>query len=461
MKFGGSSVGDAERIRNVAAIVARSPGRIVVVTSAMAGVTDMLIRATELAATRHTKELRAVLEDIVAKHRRTVDELAVPAERANEMRHAIDALGDELKESLEEIQAAAQCSSQQYDGVVSFGERFSIVVVAAAITNSGHSAEPVEATRLIVTSDHFTDAEPFLDKSTGRVVSVLGPLLDSNTIPVVTGFIGQTVDGKITTLGRGASDYTATILGYCLDAKQVWIWTDVTGVMTADPRLIPEAKTIAQLSYAEASELSYFGAKVLHPLTMVPASLKNIPIFIKNTFEPEQIGTRIAAHTDDGGVKAITVKSELSLLTVQGKGVTGVPSVAAKVFGALASERIDVYMISQASSEHNISFVVKGSSGVLAVEKVHSALVDEMSSKDVDIVQLKNGLSIVAVVGNDMYNLPGVTGKTFASMGVSGVEIIAISYGSSERSISFVVESADAVTAIKSLHHTFQLVKKR
>jgi aspartate kinase len=293
------------------------------------------------------------------------------------------------------------------------------------------------------------------------VVSVLGPLLDSNTIPVVTGFIGQTVDGKITTLGRGASDYTATILGYCLDAKQVWIWTDVTGVMTADPRLIPEAKTIAQLSYAEASELSYFGAKVLHPLTMVPASLKNIPIFIKNTFEPEQIGTRIAAHTDDGGVKAITVKSELSLLTVQGKGVTGVPSVAAKVFGALASERIDVYMISQASSEHNISFVVKGSSGVLAVEKVHSALVDEMSSKDVDIVQLKNGLSIVAVVGNDMYNLPGVTGKTFASMGVSGVEIIAISYGSSERSISFVVESADAVTAIKSLHHTFQLVKKR
>ena len=230
--------------------------------------------------------------------------------------------------------------------------------------------------------------------------------------------------------------------------------------MTADPRLIPEAKTIELLSYEEAAELSYFGAKVLHPLTMVPASLKGIPIFIKNTFKPDEAGTQISDVSRGTSAKAITVKNDLSLVTVQGKGVMGVPSVAAKVFSILATENIEVFLISQASAEHNISFVIKGSGSIKAVEKIQSALADEMDARNVDLVQLRNDITIVAVVGDDMLSLPDITSKTFTAIGTVGVNVIAIAYGSSKHSISFVVEESEAVKALKSLHQTFQLVQK-
>lgn len=460
MKFGGTSVGDAERILGVARIIAEKPLGKIVVTSAMSGVTDMLIQATELAAKQKAKELAELTDELRVKHFHALKQFKLPAALATSTKETLGHLFTELAERLTAISDAKICSPEHYDSVVSFGERLSIQLVAAAARGLGVDAEPVEATELIVTSDQFGDAEPLLDASVPQVRAVLLPLVEKHSVPVVTGFIGKTTGGKITTLGRGASDYTATILGYCLDVKEVWIWTDVTGVKTADPRLIPEAKTIAHLSYEEAAELSYFGAKVLHPLTMVPVSLKNIPIFIKNTFEPSAEGTKISDAISGSGVKAITVMNELSLVTVQGKGVTGVPSVAAKVFGALASSNIDVFLISQASSEHNISFVVRGKSSILAVESVHGILSDEMSSKDIDVVQLNNSLSIVAVVGNDMLSIQSITSKTFTALGASGVNVTAISYGSSKQSISFVVESSEAVTALKSLHQTFQLVEK-
>lgn len=462
MKFGGTSVGDGESIRRTAAIIASFDDPCVVVVSAMAGVTDTLIEATRLAEKQNHVELTKLLETLRTKHVDAVNSLELEPEKKHPVVEAIDALLASLKIQIQAIAEAKKCTPEHYDAVLSFGERLSIHQVAAAVEKAGRPTRPVEATSCIVTTAEFGDAEPLLDSSASKTASVLVPLLEDGVTPVVTGFIGATTTGKTTTLGRGASDYTATILGYCINSRQVWIWTDVTGVMTADPKLIPEATTIANLSYEEASELSYFGAKVLHPLTMVPASLKRIPIYIKNTFEPEAAGTRIASESEAGkdGVKAITVKSEMSLVTVQGKGVMGVPSVAAKVFGALASEKIDVFLISQASSEHNISFVIKGSSGAVAVERVHGELTDEMTAKSVDIVQLRNGLSIVAVVGNGVYSLPEVTTKTFASLGAASVDVIAIAYGSSERSLSFVVESSEAVTALRSLHQTFRLVEQ-
>lgn len=462
MKFGGTSVGDGESIRRTAAIIASFEEPCVVVVSAMAGVTDSLIEATQLAKKQNRVELDNLLDALRAKHLDAVNSLELEPEKKRAVVESIDRLLASLKIQTNSIFDSKKCTREQYDVVLSFGERLSIHQVAAAVEKAGHPAKPIEATSCIVTTTEFGDAEPLLDLSAPKTISVLTPILEKGITPVVTGFIGATQSGKITTLGRGASDYTATILGYCLDIEEVWIWTDVTGVMTADPKLIPEAATIANLSYEEASELSYFGAKVLHPLTMVPASLKQIPIYIKNTFEPEATGTRISneGSSDSGGVKAITVKSELSLVTVQGKGVMGVPSVAAKVFGALAEKKVDVFLISQASSEHNISFVIKGSSGAVAVEHVHGALFDEMTAKSVDIVQLRNGLSIVAVVGDRMYSLPEVTTKTFASLGAASVDVIAIAYGSSERSLSFVVESSEAVTALRSLHQTFRLVEQ-
>ena len=460
MKFGGTSVGSAERISGAAELVAKDPENKVVVSSAMSGVTDMLIKATVVAAEEKAPALHTAITEIREKHTKALGELELPKEimvkTSNELGHLLD----ELESNLRAIGAKHACSPEAYDGVVSFGERLSVRLVAAALQKLGVQAKAIDATELIVTSDAHGDAEPDLDASAARTPDVLLPLVEASIVPVVTGFIGQTVDGKTTTLGRGASDYTATILGYCLHAKEVWIWTDVTGVMTADPRLIPEAQTIADLSYEEASELSYFGAKVLHPLTMVPASLKHIPIYIKNTFEPEAVGTRISDVSRGTSAKAITVKNDLSLVTVQGKGVMGVPSVAAKVFGILAAENIDVFLISQASSEHNISFVIKNAGSIAAVQKIQGALASEMDARDIDLVQLRNDINIVAVVGDDMLSLPDITSKTFTAIGTVGVNVIAIAYGSSKHSISFVVEEGEAVQALKSLHHTFQLVER-
>lgn len=460
MKFGGTSVGSAERIQNVAEIVALEPKGKIVVVSAMAGVTDMLIKASQLAAKQQSLDLNELLSEIRNKHFETIDDLKLSKPEKQNVTSAVQQRLAELEIAVTQVLAKGGCTEEDYDRIVSFGERLSIQLVSAAIRAKEISSTPIEASKIIVTSSNHGDAEPILDESVENAKSELLPIVEKGEVPVITGFIGSTRDGKITTLGRGASDYTATILGYCLDAKEVWIWTDVTGVMTADPRLIPEAKTIDSLSYQEAAELSYFGAKVLHPLTMIPASLKSIPIFIKNTFEPSETGTKITSDTNGRGVKAITVKSELSLVTVRGKGVMGVPRVAAKVFGALADENIDVFMISQASAEHNISFIIRGDRGAKAVEQVHGALVDEMSSKNVEFVQLKNSVAIVAVVGDDMQNLPGITEQTFSALGASGVNIIAIAYGSSEHSISFVVETDDSVTALKSLHQTFQLIER-
>ena len=464
MKFGGTSVGSAERIRGVAAIIAAHSSKpLIVVTSAMTGVTDALIQATEAIARGDESALKQHLHDINERHHTAAHELGLdPSPKYD--------LGAVLTEMLRELHttALAACgrsdtSPQMYDMIVSYGERLCIQLLSAAARQAGVNAQPIEATQLIVTTDGFSDAEPLLDTSAVKARQMLTPLIKAGIVPIVTGFIGATTEGAITTLGRGASDYTATILGYCLDAKAVWIWTDVTGVMTADPRLIPEARTIDHLSYHEAAELSYFGAKVLHPLTMVPASLKNIPIHIKNTFEPTAVGTQISGLSADthGAVKAITTKSGLAMITVQGKRVSGVPVVAAKVFGALADANIEVFLISQASSEHNISFAVKSQAGEHSVTAIREALTGELAEQTIEDVHLRHALSIVAVVGEGMQATSGVVGKVFASLGTSGVDVVAIAQGSSERSISCVVEDGDANTAIKSLHQTFKLVGEK
>lgn len=458
MKFGGTSVGNAERITHVAQLIAHNPKNTVTVVSAMSGVTDLLVKATQEAANGSTDELHDLLASIKDMHYSALDELAPPSDSHTIVQGELDTLFEELEKNTQRIFAAKHCSPEAYDSVVSFGERLSVRLVAVAVAKCGVSAEAVEATKLVITSDQFGDAEPNLALSSVKASSVLMPLIEQGIVPIVTGFIGATETGKTTTLGRGASDYMATILGYCLDAREVWIWTDVSGVMTADPRLIPEAKTITTLSYEEAAELSYFGAKVLHPLTMVPASLKNIPIFIKNTFKPEEPGTKIATSSKGTSAKAITVKNDLSLVTVRGKGVLGVPNIAAKVFGILASEKVDVFLVSQASAEHDISFVIKGGGSVNVVEKIQGILSNDLNDRTIDLVQLRNDITIVAVVGGDMLRLPDITSKTFTAIGTVGVNVIAIAYGSSKHSISFVVEENEAAQALKSLHQTFQLV---
>lgn len=458
MKFGGTSVGSAGRMKEVASIVAARPHQTVVVVSAMAGVTDMLVRASQLADKQQANQLNELLAEVRAKHFHTITELALSEAERRTVTGVIQEMLAALEVAVMRVLNKGHCTKADADQIVSYGERLNIHLVAAALRTSGVAAVPVDATEVIVTSDRHGDAHPFLDESTLKAAMTLVPLLDQQVVPVVTGFIGATASGEVTTLGRGASDYTATILGYCLDAAEVWIWTDVTGVKTADPRLIPEAKTIDSLSYKEAAELSFFGAKVLHPLTMVPASLKEIPIVIKNTFEPTLPGTKITARASGRAVKAVTVKHDVSLVTVRGQGVMGVPRIAAKALGALAENDIEVFMLSQASAEQYLSLVVRTDGSAPAVECIYQALTGDMVAKTVEGISLQTGQAIVAVVGESMQQLPGMTERTFSALGAGGIEVSAIAYGSSDHSLSFVVDAGDAVMALKILHQAFQLV---
>jgi aspartate kinase len=465
MKFGGTSIGSAERIKNVAGIVgdARQIIQPVVVVSAMATVTDSLLNAAIHAASKQRSKLELELLRLKTLHMDTIVGLQLSDHEQGQLDKKVEGLLSELTNLLESIYLLGELTPRARDMILSFGERFSIQLVASAFTSAGVDAKAIEASQLIVTNESFGNARPLLEESIPKTKSQIKKLLAKNKVPVITGFIGATTQGITTTLGRGGSDYTATIIGHCLDADEVWIFTDVDGAMTADPRIIPNARTIPALSYAEAAELSYFGAKVLHPLTMVPASLKNIPIWVKNTFNPDAPGTRIARHVyfAEKVSKAISSMNGLSLVTVQGQGMSGVPGIAAKVFSSIAAQNINVLLISQASSEYNICFVVKQDDGAKAVSILRKAFESEMKTHSIESVKLDDNLAIMAVVGEGMRGYPGMAGMIFSSLGDAGVNIVAIAQGSSELNISLVVAQDDVTTAVQCVHDVFHLTDSR
>jgi aspartokinase/homoserine dehydrogenase 1 len=284
---------------------------------------------------------------------------------------------------------------------------------------------------------------------------VLPPILKAGTVPVVTGFIGATRQGITTTLGRGGSDYTAAVLGAVLPADEVWIWTDVNGVMTADPRLVPEARTIDVLSYREVAELAYFGAKVLHPKTIRPVIEAGIPLSVLNTFQADHAGTRIVsdqAVRDSSVIKAVTAIRDLRLVTLEGRGMLGVPGVAARTFAAIASTHTSVPLISQASSEQSICFAVPSASVERVIAALQAEFTAEMQRRDIDKVWATSEVVIISVVGAGMRNTPGIAGRVFSTLGSEKVNVIAIAQGSSEVSISFIVDAADGTRTVQVLH---------
>jgi aspartate kinase len=295
-----------------------------------------------------------------------------------------------------------------------------------------------------------------LDETRERARAVLCPMLDDGILPVVTGFFGATRDGLTATLGRGGSDFSAAILGNALAADEVWIWTDVSGVLTADPRLVPEARTLDDLSYSEATELAYFGAKVIHPKTMYPAADLSIPIWIKNTFEPEAAGTRIGpTGGEDGSARAIAAITGLAAVTVEGRGQIDVSSVTTRIFSAVGRTGANVYMISQASSQHSVSFVVAGSEARRVTEALSDEFQDDLDRQRVLSIQVDRHVAIVAVVGAGMRGTPGVAGRVFGTMGQARINVIAIAQGSSELNISFVIAERDVSAAVLALHRAF------
>ncbi len=464
MKFGATSVGNAECIRRAADIVARAAGEgsVVAVVSAMGGVTNRLMEAAQASAVGDMGAAGNLAETLRQQHEDAIEILIGDGDKRAQ-------LATELKQIIEEVTSLCrgtallrELTPRTLDAISSVGERLSARLLASALRELGLNAAAVEATELIVTNNHSGRAEPLMAETRERASARLAPLLAERSVPVVTGFIGATVEGKLTTLGRGGSDYSATILGAALDAKEIIIWTDVDGVLTADPRLVPEARTLQEISYNEAAELAYFGAKVLHPKTLRPVSEAGIPVWIRNSFLPERNGTRITAtgHPTKRGVKAITAMSNVTLITVGGRGIVGLPGVAAKTFTAAASAQANVLLISQSSSGNDICFIIDSGDAARTVAELRAAFASDLGHKEVEHITVNADIAIVAVVGERMRGTPGIAGRTFSALGRRGINIIAIAQGSSEYNVSLVVDADVMREVVQALHDEFGLQKR-
>ncbi|HTX19760.1 MAG TPA: aspartate kinase [Bacteroidota bacterium] len=460
MKFGGTSVGDIQRLQDVASIV-RSflPRHPLVVASAMAGVTNTLLESAELALRRDTERVKKNVEALKEKHLNIANTLLKHAGRHKDLIHRHAQLIDELSNLYRGVGLLRELSVRSLDAIASYGEIMSCLQLAAVFNDHGITAEFVDARTLIRTDARFGEAVVDFGVTNEAVRKALLPMVEKGIVPVVTGFIGSTEDGLTTTLGRSGSDFTGSIIGAAVDSEEIWIWTDVDGVMTADPRYVKGASVLSQISYREAAEMSYFGAKVIHPKTMMPAIEKKIPIRIKNTFNPSHPGTLISQATDssDGVVKNVTSIDNLSLVSIEGNGMVGVPGVSARIFSALARVKVNVMMISQASSEHNVCFVVPQKDCGRAVKELQSEFEIDMAKKIIDEINVKEQVSIVAVVGEGMRGMRGVAGKTFSAVANADVNIVAIAQGSSELNISLVVEQEEVRKAVQAIHDAFRV----
>lgn len=461
MKFGGTSVGNGPHITKVAGIIAREHSRQpVVVVSAMSQVTNCLVKIASLIShDAKSKKLDDEIAHLYQLHHSAAKALQLDETDESALVVLLDAKLAKLAEILESTAALGELTPRANDLIISYGERLSIHLVAAALQKKGINATALEASDLIVTDNNFGDAQPIFPDSRKKMKHRLEGFVKQGTVPVITGFMGATAEGVVTTFGRGGSDYSATIIGYCLDADEVWIWTDVDGVMTADPRIVSGAHTIRELSYDEAAELSCFGAKVLHPRTMVPAALGNIPIYINNTLRPEVAGTKIssASHIHPDGAKALTVLNHISLITVQGKGMHGTYTVIAKVFNALAEQKVGVVFVSQASSENNISLATKSADAHRTVQALKAAFKSELKTKNVETVREDADVAVIAVVGEGMRSHKGIAGRIFSALGRADINIMAIAQGSSERNISFIILDKDSAAALQAVHDELHL----
>jgi aspartate kinase len=461
MKFGGTSVGNGECISRAADIVARASeeGSVVAVVSAMGGVTNRLMEAAQASAEGDMAAGGNLAETLRRQHQEAVEILIGDGDKRAQLAAELNKIIDAVTGLCRGTALLRELTPRTLDAISSAGERLSARILAGALRELRINAVAIEATELIVTDNHSGRAAPLMAETRARSAARLAPLLAEQSVPVVTGFIGATVDGKLTTLGRGGSDYSATILGAVLDAKKIIIWTDVDGVLTADPRLVPEARTLQEISYNEAAELAYFGAKVLHPKTLRPVSEAGIPVWIRNSFFPERDGTKITAmgHPTRRGVKAITAMSNVTLITVGGRGIVGLPGVAAKTFTAAASAQANVLLISQSSSGNDICFIIDSGDAARTVAELRAAFASDLAHKEVEHITVNEDIAIVAVVGERMRGTPGIAGRTFSALGRRRINIIAIAQGSSEYNVSLVVDAGVMGEVVQALHNEFGL----
>ncbi len=457
LKFGGSSLATAERIAEVAEIVraARARGPLAVVVSALGGVTnDLGAAATE--AAEGSREIPDLLAPLSERHIEALREVAAPGEHT-ELEELVRSTISRLGDLLQGLRLVGEASPRSRDRILACGELLSAPIVAAALRRAGVEARALDARQLIVTDAAFGAARVDMEATKARLRESFA---EQDAVLVIPGFTGATPQGRTTTLGRGGSDLTASIVGVALGAEAVELWTDVDGVMSADPRLVPEARPIGRLRYDELMELSHFGAKVVYPPSVHPVRAAGIPLWIKNTFRPEAPGTLVteepeAAAATGSPVRGITSIDHVVMGRLEGDGMVGVPGVAMRLFGALARRGVSVILISQASSEHSICFAVAPEDQEAAGAAVDEEFRLDRRAGDIDELEVEDDVAIVAVVGAAMRELPGLAGRLFSVLGERGVNVRAIAQGSSELNISLVVKRPDKAPAVRAIHDAF------
>ena len=461
MKFGGSSVADGDKLRKVATIVRkfhRDGHQLIVVTSAMYNVTNSLVDVAKHASHGSKEKVREFMDVIISKHKKAAESAITDEKVLERTMSSVNSRCEELKNILLGIAHIGELTPRSRDYVLGYGEKLSAPILQGAIEELGMKSKSLTGGEAgIVTDDRFGDASPLMNVTALQVHQTLEPILEDGAIPVISGFVASTQDGVQTTLGRGGSDYTASIIGAAVKADEVWVWKDVDGLMTANPKLVKSAKMIDTISFAEAMELAHFGAEVVHPRALECAARYKLTFRVKSLKDPDAVGSLIVSevkvkHGDV--VKAITNINDVSLITVSGASMVGTPRLAAKVLQVLTDEDIDVLMISQSSSEESITLAIPKAGGSRAQNALELAL---LGSKQVREVLIEDGLSIVAVVGAGMKGTPGVAAKVFATMAKHEINIRAIAQGSSELNISFIIKKDDAKKAVESLHQVFKL----
>lgn len=459
-KFGGASLADSAAVRHAVDIIRRHlPEPTAVVVSAMAGTTDALLDVAQQAGTGDARTVAPLITRLRSRHAEVARALLPAGSARADMLAYVGEVFDELEALAQGLRLLRELTPRTTDFLICRGERLSARLVAAALEAIGVEARYVDALEVVHTDGAFGQANPDFARTDGSIQRVLLPLIARGIVPVVPGFLGATPEGGVATLGRGGSDLTATLLARGLAASRISLWKDVPGLLTADPRIVPDARVIPQLNAREAAELAYYGAKVLHPRALIPITGRRVPVYVRPFADPASPGTEVSDRVAPGRfpVKALTAAGGQALVTVTGNGMLGVPGIAARTFAALHARQISVSLISQASSEHSICFSVPEVLAEDARTSLDREFREEIARGEIDGVELSPGMATVAVVGLGMAGTPGVAAATFGALAAGGINVVAIAQGSSELNISVVVAAGEAAEAQRRIHAAFQL----
>ncbi len=461
VKFGGTSISSVKNIREVAKYLHNlsKKNQIITVCSAISGVTDDLIQISKFIQKGNKDKAKKLTKKIIQKHIQLAHDLIKKPQNRKKLLEKLNSDSKELEHLLHGIIVLGEVTPRSMDYLISFGERLSIILVAYALLDLGSKSIPLTGKDIgIVTDSHFGEARPLMDTTRIRVLKTVEPLLAKKIIPVVGGFAGADQHGKFTIFGRGGSDYTATIIASCINSDEIWLMSDVDGLMTADPKIVKNAKVLKEVSYVEAIEMALFGAKQIHPRTFEPLLSKKIPMRIRSTFNTKNLGTNVIASPDIATKKTVKCVSAIrnnGLIDVRGGSMVGAPGTAAKIFSTLAEVGVNVMMISQSPSESSISIVVKKTD----LDKAVSAIEMNLLGKIIKKLDVTTNVSIIALIGSGMRGTVGVASRVFGAVEKKGVNVVMIAQGSSELNIAFVVKDSGCKSVVQALHDEFELAK--